>query len=218
MTFTLVLRRIHMYLGLFLTPWVLVYGLSAVVMSHLAFFADFYGSDWGSYYVEKEMTYHLPEGTAANAYGGQVSGAAASQPFAGADPWVVGRQILRDLGLEGPYWADFRANRSRIEINRNALVAPRRITYSPQDGKLVVERQTFQWPLFLRRLHIRRGYGSPYLASDAWALVVDLFIVATLAWGGTGLWMWYKMKPTRRWGTLCAATGGLLFAVFLLAI
>ena len=200
-------RSIHLYLALFLAPWVLVYGLSTLFMNHMSFFQGFYGKDWGGSYVEKEMVYGKPLPVKEEPGG-------ASR----IDAEAAGRQILRDLGMDGAYWADARRDGSRITVNRNDIIAPRQITYTPADKQLVVKRQTFQLPLFLRRLHTRRGYGSSYLADDVWAFVLDLLIVSILAWSVTGLWMWYKMKPTRRWGTLCAATGSVLFAVFLLAI
>lgn len=199
MIFTVFARRVHMYLALFLVPWVLVYGLSAVVMNHMSFFAGLYGQSWGQFVKEEETTYDgpLPEG---------------------ADARTIAPLILKDLGLEGTHWADAKRDGSRITINRGGMIQPRRITFTPADRTLVVERQTFQWPLFLRRLHVRRGYSQPYLADGLWAAGVDLVIVAILTWGFSGLWIWYKMKKARRWGTLCVAVGCILFAVFLVTI
>jgi hypothetical protein len=39
-----------------------------------------------------------------------------------------------------------------------------------------------------------------------------------LTWAMTGLWMWYKMKTTRRWGLILVVAGCVLFAVFLVTI
>lgn len=211
MTFTLILRRIHMYLALFLTPWVLVYGLSTVVMNHMPFFSSLYGDSWGKSYVEKETTYDKPLPLA-------VDPKASPEARPKIDVEAAAAQILQDLGMDGAHWAGTKSKGTQVVINRNSILGPREITVTPADKSLVIKRQTFQLPLFLRRLHSRRGYGSPYLADDAWAFVVDLLIISILTWGITGLWMWYKMKPMRRWGTLCAATGCVLFAIFLVAI
>ena len=35
MSFQLINRRVHLYLGMFLLPWVLMYALSSLVFSHL---------------------------------------------------------------------------------------------------------------------------------------------------------------------------------------
>jgi hypothetical protein len=37
-------RRIHMFTGLFLAPWMLMYGLSTMVMTHHESVNSFYGS------------------------------------------------------------------------------------------------------------------------------------------------------------------------------
>ena len=39
---SLIIRRIHLYLALFLTPWMLMYAISTVVMNHRGFFKDYY--------------------------------------------------------------------------------------------------------------------------------------------------------------------------------
>jgi hypothetical protein len=199
MTFTVLNRRLHMYVAMFLAPWVLLYGISAVVMNHMPFFQDLYGKSWGQFVKVKETTYDgtWPEGS---------------------DQMAVAKIILKDLGMDGAHYVDARRDGSRIIINRIDMIHPKRITFTPTDSKVVVEEQTFQWPLFLLRLHARRGYGQSYLADTLWALSVDLFIVAILVWGLTGLWTWYKMKTVRRWGTVCIAAGCVVFALFLVLI
>lgn len=199
MRFTVFARRIHKYLALFLTPWLLVYGLSAAVMNHMPFFRGLYGQAWQQYTREAETTYtgQLPEG---------------------ADAKAVAPLILKDLGLDGAHWVDAPREGSRITINRMRLISPRRITFTPADRKVVIERQAFQLPSFLRQTHVRRGYEQPYLADTVWAVGVDVTIVAMLTWAMTGLWMWYKMKTTRRWGLILVVAGCTLFAVFLVTI
>lgn len=218
MTVMQVLRKIHLYLALFLTPWVLLYGLSTVLMNHMPFIAGLYGKDWGAFVVERETTYDAPLPTRAVRPAADTSIPVPTPPRIALDSNAAARQILQDLNLDGSHWVDAGRDGSRIIIHRNDPLVPRQIVFTPLDRKLVIKRQTFQLPLLLRRLHTRRGYGSPYLADDLWAFAVDLFIVSVLLWGITGLWMWYKMKPTRRWGTLCAAAGCILFVFFLLAI
>lgn len=198
MTFHLLARRIHLYLGLFLAPWVLLYGISVLAMNHMPFFQDLYGPRWGQFAAEKQLTWEspLPAGTAAD---------------------EVGRRILRDLGMDGAHNVQARRD-GTIIVHRHDVVTPRRITYRPTDRLLVVERQELQLPLLLRRLHAQRGYGQPYLANDAWAVCVDLFIAAVLLWGITGVWIWLKIRPARRWGAVCAAAGCVVLVFFLATI
>jgi hypothetical protein len=211
MAFTQILRRIHLYLALFLAPWMLMYGLSILCMNHMPLVRSFYSAEPGQTYVEKEIVYDKPLPTVVDP-----KAPPGSPPR--IDGQAAGDQILRDLGMDGAHWADAKRDGSQVTIGRNNVTAPRSITYTSSDKKIVVKRQFFHWPEFIRWLHKRRGYEQPYAADIAWAVSVDLVIVSILAWGVTGLWMWYKMKPTRRWGTACLATGCVLFAVFVLAI
>jgi hypothetical protein len=62
--FSRLLRRTHMYLALFLFPWILMYALSTLAMNHRAFFAARYGPAPVPFVTERELTYEgvLPEG------------------------------------------------------------------------------------------------------------------------------------------------------------
>jgi hypothetical protein len=70
----------------------------------------------------------------------------------------------------------------------------------------------------LRRLHVRKGYQSDYVSDDAWAVGVDLVIVACVFWVLSGLWMWWEMKVTRRWGAVALLSGVGLFLFFLVML
>ena len=55
---------------------------------------------------------------------------------------------------------------------------------------------------FLTRLHLAHGFpGSPN-AKWFWALVVDAMSFVMVFWGVSGLFMWWQIKATRRWGFL----------------
>ena len=196
--FSKVVRRTHMYLALFLVPWMLMYALSTMTMNHRAFFKAHYGEDLVQFETEREETYTgiFPEN---------------------AGRKQIAEQILSDLDLEGPYGLRGRLDR-RLTITRNDPITPRRITYTPETGQLRIEKLIFRTPVFLEQMHRRRGYQHEYALADVWAFSVDLAIVAMLFWVASGLWMWWEMKVTRRWGTVSIAGGLLLFGFFLFTI
>ncbi|MCZ6635698.1 MAG: hypothetical protein O7G87_20055, partial [bacterium] len=68
------------------------------------------------------------------------------------------------------------------------------------------------------RMHRRRGYQHKYALEDTWAFSVDLVILAMVFWVGSGLWLWWELKVTRLWGTVCLGIGIGLFALFLSTI
>jgi hypothetical protein len=102
----------------------------------------------------------------------------------------------------------------RITITRNDPLAIRRIIYDPKRQTLNIERQVLRAAPFLEHMHRRRGYGTPYLSDDLWAITVDLFIFASVLW----VWMWWELKVTRRWGTISILGGIAILAFFLVTI
>jgi hypothetical protein len=136
----------------------------------------------------------------------------------GAGSRAVAQQILSDLDLDGTYSVRGRLDRGRITIHRQDPVVPRRITYTAKDSRLVIEEQVLRLPSFLEGLHRRRGYGRGPVLEDVWAFSVDLVILAMVFWALSGIWMWWEVRSTRRWGALCTSVGVLLFAFFVLTI
>jgi hypothetical protein len=193
-----VVRRTHMYLALFLFPWVAMYALSTLVMNHRAWFIAKYGPGAPPYEIERT---------------GRYDGAFA----ANADPREIARPILTSLDLEGAHTVTRRQD-GAIVITRQDLIAPRRITYAPADRTLVVERMQHRTNALLERFHRRRGYATGYALDTVWAASVDIFIVAVLFWVASGLWMWWEMRVIRMLGLSAVLTGAILFGVYLVAI
>lgn len=197
--FSKVLRRTHMYLALFLGPWVAMYAISTMAMNHRGFFMAMYGPGPAPFEKVRETAY--PGGFAA-----------------GTSSERMTETILRAVGLEGAHTSPPAKPDGTLVFQRQDIVRPYRITYTPSDGKVLVERARFQWNNFMGSIHRRRGYQQPYALDDAWGLVVDLFIVASIAWALTGLWMWWELKATRKWGLVSLGVGAALFAFFLVRL
>lgn len=184
-----------MYLGLFFFPWMAMYALSTIVMNHRASFAERYGPGPVPFEQESRRTYD------------------GSFP-PDADLRTISTQILDSLGLDGAHNVSRRKD-GAIVINRNDLTTPRRLTYSPADRTLVVERMASRPNAFLERFHRRRGYDTGYRLDTAWAVTVDAAIAAMILWVLSGLWMWWEMKVTRAAGLAALASGIGLFALYL---
>ena len=196
--FSRLVRRTHMYLALFLAPWLLMYAASTLVMNHRAVFVERYGSGPVPFEKERELLYD-----------------ASFSPD--ADLKTVSRQILASLDLDGAHGVTRRKD-GAIVINRNDLIAPRRITFTPDTRKLLVERMEGRPNAFLERFHRRRGYTTGYRLDSAWAVTVDAVIVAMVFWALSGLWMWWEMKVTRGFGALAFLGGVGLFALYLVVL
>ena len=194
----MIIRRSHMYVALFLSPWLLMYALSTLVMNHREYFVEKYGRGPVPFQRERELTY-------AGSFTPETA------------PRDIARQILHSLDLDGAHGVNRRPD-GTIVINRNDLVSPRRITYTPADQKLVIEKMEPRANAFLERFHRRRGYATGYALDTAWAVSVDVVIAATVIWVLSGLWMWWEMKGTRRLGAVAALGGAALFAFYVIMI
>jgi hypothetical protein len=196
--FSKILRRTHMYLALFLAPWVLMYTLSTMAMNHRDFFGKMYGGAPPVFEKEREITYSgtLP---------------------AGAAPKAIAPQLLQALDLDGAHGA--RADKAGvITINRFDALTPRRITYHPDTRQLTVERQVFRTPAFLERMHRRRGFQAGYHVNTAWWGSVDLFVLGMVFWALSGLWLWWELRVTRWLGAISLVLGLALFLFYVFAI
>ena len=198
-SFSRVIRRAHMYLALFLAPWMLMYALSTFAMANREFVQVFYETKTPALTIERETDY--------------------PRTFpAGATPDRMGQQILEDLDLDGAHRVSGGTDGKPLEIERQQPLSPRRITYNPATRRLLVQREEFRGPAFLERMHTRRGYQHPYALADSWAFSVDATACAIVFWALSGLWMWWELRPTRLFGGLCFALGIVLFATFLASI
>jgi hypothetical protein len=186
-----------MYLALFLFPWMLMYALSTLAMNHRAFLV---GDDDRPVPFERErqLTYDgtFPEN---------------------AELRTISAQILTSVGLDGAHSVK-RQSDGAIVINRQDLLTPRRVTYSPAARTVVIEKLQRRPTALLERFHRRRGYATGYVLDTVWAISVDLALVAMMVWVLSGLWMWWEMKVTRRAGGLALLGGASLFAFYLLTL
>lgn len=194
-----VIRRTHMYLALFLTPWMVIYALSGLVLNHNQAVRAFYGTRFGQFEKVEERPY----------------AAAFSE---GADSRMIGAQILEHLGLSGTFNVQGTPTQPRLVINRNAAFAAHRITYFRNEHRLLVEKQAFSAPVFVNRAHFRHGYEQPFLSSKIWAVIVDLAVVGMLFWVVSGVWMWWEIRPARLTGAAFALVGFTMFGILLATI
>ena len=176
-----------------------MYSTSTFVMNHRVWFQSLYGGPPPAPVLEREQAYEVdfPEGAGAK---------------------QMADQILSSLSLDGAFNVNKRARDGALVINRLDPITPRRITYEPSAHKITIERLPWETRAYLERMHRRRGYQYDRPLEDAWAFSVDLFIVAVVFWVFSGLWMWWELKTTRRWGALAAAAGIAVFGFFVVAI
>jgi len=193
MRFDHLMRVSHLYTGLFLVPWMLVYALSAFFLNH---------RQW--------LT-----GTSQVAPGWQVARetsftADAAFPQDGEEQM---RAILRHLQLTGPHQIIGTPDANQMTLYRFSCAGHYRITWHLQQSRLVVERQR-PWSFYsvVNALHFQHGYGQPYFAPLAWAVVLDAVAVSTVIWLISGIWIWARRPRKRLLGGICLLAGSAVFA------
>lgn len=193
---SLLLRRIHLYVALFLAPWIFMYTASTFAMNHRPLFHGPQPIPPPKFELERELVYpgEMPDG---------------------ATPQQAALQLLATLDMDGAHTVARPFTEGKVVINRQDPIAPRRITYTAADKRVTVERMVFSGAGFLERMHRRRGFQHDYALEDLWATSVDLTIVALLTLALSGIWMWWELRATRRLGALALAAGFGLFGLFL---
>ena len=198
----LFVRRLHLYLGLLLLPWLAMYAASTVLFNHAEHFRRFRPADpsWRPLW-EKDLVVELPAASA---------GPDALRAFA--------TRLLAAHDLSGPFGVQRQGQgaATRLVVNVQNFRQPLRLTADPAARKLRAEQQPSSWVDVLIRLHRRTGYGQPGVLPLVWAVIVDVFCVAMLAWIATGFLLWWKIPSTRRWG-FAALGGGFATLALLLA-
>ena len=188
-------RRVHMFTGLFLAPWMLMYALSTLVMTHQEYVNSFYASKSPVMVKERELDYSrsFPTNLTRDA---------------------IAQQILNDLGMDGTHSVSGGRNGSPLVIQRQHAMPQRRLTFDASKTKITIEHEEFRAPTVLERLHRRRGYNQPYALEDTWGFTVDVAVVTMIFWSLSGIWLAWELKTTRVWGALSFVVGLGLFVVF----
>jgi hypothetical protein len=188
-------RRIHMFTGLFLAPWMVMYALSTLVMTHDEYVNSFYTSKSPVMVKERELDY--------------------SRTFpTNLTRDVIAQQILNDVGMDGTHSISGGRNGRPLVIQRQHAMSQRRLTFDPSKSRITIEREELRTPTILERLHRRRGYNQPYSLEDTWGFTVDVAVVTMVFWSLSGIWLAWELKTTRVWGALSFVVGLGLFVVF----
>ena len=194
MTFNHLNRRLHLYLSLSLLPWFLVYALSSLAIQHRSLFTDDPKAKWTPRFG-REYTRQIPQENLRQ----------------------TAADMLAELDLQGLFRAR-RAGPERLIVTRFDFFGQTRLTYHIGEQRLVAEDQKFGIDHFLIFMHIRAGWVQESFLSDLWAVIVDVVCIACVVWVATGLYMWWLLPATRRWGLLALGAGWVTFAVFVLTL
>lgn len=203
MTFNHLNRRLHLYLAMVLLPWFLMYGISAIPFTRNAYFNSLYNDGvpmWTTRF-EQAYTRPAPENRLPDTL----------QKFAKAVVTDLNLEVTGSLGAYQP-------NNRRINVYLVTFWHHTRITYDIENQHIKAEDKRFRWDQFFTTLHARGGYHQDGFLNDLWALIVDIIGLAFILWVASGIYMWWQLKQTRRWGIVALGSGILSFVIFLMVL
>ena len=200
MTFAYFNRRVHLYLGLALLPWFLMYAISSIPIAHTPFFEARDAAKklpmW-TLRMDRTIDVHVP-----------------SPDADAAELRSFGRSMLAAAGIEGTSFGVYRQSDSQINVYSYSFWRSTQVKYFAPEKRFTVEDRRFRWDQFLTGMHARGGFDDERILTRSWSVVVDLVCVAMLLWIGSGLYMWWGLPGHRRWGWLAIAAGTATFAMF----
>ncbi len=193
MTFDKLNRRTHLYLGLSLIPWFLLYAVSGFILNHPTWFQNGggRGPEWTKTF---ERPYRMPPITDRD------------------DEDVLAQKLLGDIGLAGRFRAEFDDNGGLV-VYRTRLLGTTRLTYDPKLGRLTGEEQKVRASQLLTSAHFRAGFEYPYFLELLWGTLVDVLNVSILLWIASGIYLWWKLRRFRFWGWISLVGGILTFGL-----
>ena len=197
MTYSHLNRRVHLYLGLALLPWFLMYGVSSVVFSHGSFFErrDAAGGlPLWTLRLERSLDVAVPDDP------GQLR--------------QIGETLINVAGIHGMSYGVYRESPTQINVYAYSFWQSTQVKYFTDRRALTVEDRRFRWDEFLTGMHARGEFEQEGILPTSWAVVVDLVQFGILVWIASGLWMWWELRGHRRWGVAAILGGTLSFAWF----
>jgi hypothetical protein len=188
-------RSVHLYTGLFLAPWFLVYATSGFFLNHNKWLIERLKITPAKWEPVQEVPFTPDE----------------TFPRTAPEQAVV---ILDRVGLPGAHNIVGNPNAPQMVIMHPSAAGAYRVTWRRAARLLVVERmRPFSVFRLLHALHFRFGYQQPYFAYVTWAALVDIVTISMWVWVLSGFYIWLRRPRRRLVGSLFAVGGSVLFIV-----
>lgn len=195
------MRSIHLYTGLFLVPWMMVYATSAFLINHGPALREWLDIQPPKQEITREIDFTPGDSFPEN----QDDQAAA---------------ILRHLDLDGAHRVlTGQSNARQLRLFRMCARGNYIVTWNRAEKRIVVQQQKpFSYFRLINFLHFKGGYGQPYPAHIVWAVIVDCVAVSIVFWVISGVYIWARRPSKRLLGGIALLGGIGLFIALVLAL
>jgi hypothetical protein len=183
------IRNLHLILASFSLPFLLMYGVSAVQMSHPSWFQI------RPSVLERQVA--LTPGQ--------------------SDARAIARAIMdREPSVRGEL-NEIKVDAKSISLRIVLPGTVHEVRYDRASGAARLKTNVAGVMGMLNRLHHAAGLWHEPLSMKAWGLAVALVSAALLLVGATGIYMWFTRRPERRIGILLLGANA-LFAIVMMTL
>jgi hypothetical protein len=183
------IRNLHLLLASIALPFLLMYGVSAVQMSHNGWF---------------NMKPTVTE---------QALSLAAGLPEARD----VARAVMARVPAAKGELLNVQSTAAGVTLRIVVPGTVHEVRYTRATGATQLKTSTGGTMVMLNRLHHAAGFGHGVTALDLWGAAIAIVSVVLLLVGATGVWMWFLRRTERTTGALLLAIN-LAFALALIVL
>jgi len=191
-------RALHLYFGLFISPFVLIFSISVLVLNHTAYFNRLRPGKEGPP-VQKHIAGFQP----------QLSDS------------LTAKSILHSLDLSGEIdWISKTDTTFSFPVNKPGVT--NWISLNTKTGMASITRHDEGMLKGMTYLHMMPGQHNAQMRGNsvfmkAWRVATDVFVYFVLFVSASGVFLWYFLRPERKLG-IYSLGFGLAFLVFLLML
>jgi hypothetical protein len=174
MTLLRSLRSIHGWIGIFVVPWVLLYGLTGFYLNHERSLSFLFGTDAVDTLWREDQPGHLASEDQARAW------------FAAAYPGLTVQKVTDEPYHDRPAFQIVTADLTVIAPKNSSFYFDKtnHLRQLHEAGGKVIDRHLY-WPSILKELHV---HG--WLRGAAGTTLADIFSLLLIGFGLTGACLW----------------------------
>ena len=184
-----ILRETHLLLGLALTTFVLMFGISSLRFAH---------NDWFS---TKPVVEHLTVAVA---------------PMAATTPRALARTLMVTEGYRGQI-NRIRENEETIRLNIARMGTIHEVTWQRGASAVAIKKRVFPLMGMLTWMNVMFRVDHEYAFHNVWGWLMFFTSIGLLVLGGTGIYLWFKIYRERLIG-LVLLGGNLVFGLALILL
>ena len=192
-------RVLHLYLGLFISPLILIFSISVLVINHTEYF--------NKLRPKKEL-----ESLHTQLHDFQMLGT----------DLLTAKAIIQQLNISGEIdWISKTDSTISFPVNKPGL--NKRISVNTRTGVVLISQQDMGTLNGMTYLHTMPGEHNAKLRGNsffmqAWRIATDVVVYVVLFVSATGIFMWYFLRPEKKLGMFSLGMGALIFLVLMMLL